>query len=84
MFSTCANPDCRSAFDYREGHLFRFHKAYPAGERPPNTHAVQHLWLCGNCSADYTLAYEDGYGVVILRRPDTAGQPMPCRFVAAA
>jgi hypothetical protein len=71
-------------FDYREGHLFRFHKAYLTGEKPPNTHAVQHFWLCGTCSADYTLAYEDGYGVVILRRPDTAGQPMPCRFVAAA
>ncbi|MGB9464737.1 MAG: hypothetical protein WBR10_06465 [Candidatus Acidiferrum sp.] len=84
MFSSCANPDCRAAFDYREGHLFRFHKAYPAGEKPPNTHAVQHLWLCGNCSSGYTLAYEDGYGVVILRRQDTPGQTLPSRFVAAA
>ncbi|MGC1485356.1 MAG: hypothetical protein WA789_16305 [Candidatus Acidiferrum sp.] len=84
MFSTCANPDCHRGFDYREGHLFRFHKAYPTGERPPNTHAVQHFWLCGNCSANYTLAYERGYGVVIVRRLETAGQPMACRFVAAA
>jgi hypothetical protein len=48
MFSACANPDCKKEFDYREGHLFRFHKAHPAGEVPPNTHSVQHFWLCGN------------------------------------
>lgn len=84
MFSTCANPDCHAGFDYHEGRLFRFHKAYLAGEKPPNTHAVQHFWLCGGCSADFTLAYEDGYGVVILRRLETTGQPIPCRFVAAA
>jgi hypothetical protein len=84
MFSSCANPDCRAAFDYREGHLFRFHKAYPTGEKPPNAYAVQHFWLCGNCSANYTLAYEDGYGVVIVRRLETAGQVVASRFVAAA
>jgi hypothetical protein len=65
MFSTCANPDCRAAFNYREGHLFRFHKAYPVGEMPPNTQAIQHFWLCGNCSAQHTLAYEEGRGVMM-------------------
>ena len=84
MFSNCANPDCHAEFDYREGHLFRFHKAYPAGEQPPNTHAVQHFWLCEICSAEYTLTYDDGSGVTMLRRQDMPGEAMPCRFVAAA
>lgn len=84
MISTCANPDCQAAFEYHEGQLFRFHKAYPAGGKPPNTHAVQHFWLCGCCSKEYTLAYEDGRGVVMLDRVEMSGPPSPCRFVAAA
>jgi hypothetical protein len=46
MLSVCANPDCHAAFDYQQGRLFRFHKDHPAGEKPPNTHSVQHFWLC--------------------------------------
>ena len=57
MFSACANPDCKKRFDYREGRFFRFRKAYLAGDEPPNTHSVQHLWLCGKCSENYTLPY---------------------------
>ena len=66
MFSECANPDCKKPFDYREGRFFRFRKAYLAGGKRPNTHCVQHLWLCGSCSKRYTLAYEDERDVVIL------------------
>ena len=25
MFSTCANPDCATPFDYHRGEFFRFH-----------------------------------------------------------
>lgn len=83
MFSACANPDCRLSFNYLEGRLFRFHKAHPLGTRPPNTHSVQHLWLCGNCSAKYTLEYADR-GVVLLRRPDVSQAEAVCRVVASA
>jgi len=84
MISACANPECCVPLLCGKGRFFRFHKAYPLGAKPPNTHAVQHFWLCGVCSAEYTLAYEDRKGVVMLRRPDAPGQAMPCRFVAAA
>jgi hypothetical protein len=65
MFSACADADCKKDSDYREGRLFRFHKAHRASEAPPNAHSVQHFWLCGKCSEEYTLAYEGLRGVVI-------------------
>ena len=84
MFSTCANPDRKKGFDYREGRLFRFHKAHRASEAPPNTHSVQHFWLCGKCSEEYTLAYEGLRGVVIRYRADVSDPDEACRSVAAA
>jgi hypothetical protein len=50
MFSVCANKDCHAPFDYRQSLLFRFHKDHPANEKPPNTHSVQHFWLCGDAA----------------------------------
>jgi hypothetical protein len=84
MFSVCANPDCQAPFDYRQGRLFRFHKDNPAGERAPNTHSVQHFWLCGVCCGAYTLEYRDGYGVLIKDRPQTSDSLETLRFIAAA
>jgi len=84
MFLACANPDCKKEFDYREGRLFRFHKAHPAGEAPPNTHSVQHFWLCGKCSEEYTLAYEGVRGVLIRYRADVSEPEEAFRFVAVA
>jgi len=46
---------------------------------------VQHLWLCGNCSEKYTLAYEDERGVVMtLQRMELPEERDACRFVAVA
>lgn len=85
MFSVCANPDCQVPFDYRQGQLFRFHKDHPAGEKPPNTHSVQHFWLCGVCRGTYTLEYLDGRGVVI-KSLSTAVRDVThaLRFITAA
>jgi hypothetical protein len=84
MFSECANPDCHILFDYREGRFFRFHKEYPCGETPPNTHSVQHFWLCGKCSELYTLGNEEGRGIVMRHRPEISIHRGALRFVAAA
>jgi len=84
MFSTCANPDCKKEFDYREGRLFRFHKAHPAGEAPPNTHSVQHFWLCQDCLTEYTLDYHTDLGVLLLGQPIKKKKSETCCFVAAA
>lgn len=84
MISMCANPDCRVPFDYRQGRLFRFHKSHAVGEMAPNTHSVQHFWLCGYCCREFTLEYQDGAGVLIRNRPDLVCDGHISRFIAAA
>jgi hypothetical protein len=84
MFSMCANPDCQAPFDYQQGRLFRFQKHHQVGEKPLNTHSVQHFWLCGVCCGTYTLEYWDGRGVLIKCRPETSDNPDTLRFIAAA
>ena len=84
MISECANPQCRAPFDYRGGHYFRFHKVQQPGEQRPNTHCVQHFWLCHGCSAEYTLNYQADRGVFLLRQPEISNKREACCFVAAA
>ena len=68
MISKCANPDCAISLDYWQGRFFRFHKNYPEGAEPVNTHSVQHFWLCKLCSGLYTLECRRNVGVVIRSR----------------
>jgi len=84
MISFCANPACQIPFDYRQGELFRFHKAHRPDEKPPNTHSVQHFWLCGKCSRDFTLVYADERGVLLQDRSAIALPADECSFVASA
>ena len=84
MFSRCANPDCGVPFDYGRGRFFRFHKSHAAGESAPNTHSVQHFWLCGHCCQELTLEYQDAVGVLIKNRPDVVCEAESARFIAAA
>jgi hypothetical protein len=76
-------PGRKKDFDYREGRLFRFHRAHRASEAPLNTHSVQNFWLCGKCSED-TPAYVGLRGVVIRNRADVSDPDEACRFVAVA
>jgi hypothetical protein len=85
MFSFCANPDCQAPFDYRQGRLFRFHKDHPVGEKPPNTHSVQHFWMCGVCCGIYTLEHLAGRGVVIKSHSTAVRERADVlRFITAA
>lgn len=84
MISRCANPACHIALDYLQGQFFRFHKAHAPDEKPPNTHSVQHFWLCGKCSRVHTLVYEEERGVLLCDRSTLAVCEEECRFVAAA
>jgi len=84
MFYYCANPDCLVPFDYQGGHVFRFHKHHAPGEPPPNTHSVQHFWLCGACSLMYTLDYRDDMGVLIRFVPGERSECEQGRLIAAA
>jgi hypothetical protein len=65
MFSECANPNCRAAFDYRQGRFYRFHKPHLDDAQLENTHRVVHFWLCGRCAESYSLDYSESTGAVI-------------------
>jgi hypothetical protein len=68
MFSECANPECRSQFDYHQGAFFRFHSSVQSDGRPANTHSVRHLWLCGRCSKAYYLEHVQNRGILLRSR----------------
>ena len=84
MFSVCANPDCQAPFDYDQGRLFRFHKNAAVGGNAPNSHWVQHFWLCGTCFKTFTLEYHGDRGVLIKTLRVTSADPNAFRFIAAA
>jgi hypothetical protein len=84
MFSVCANPDCSIVFDFREGRYFRFHKNHMPGEAEPNTHSVQHFWLCAKCSDLYTLENQPGRGIVMCDRRESSTHSVAVRFISAA
>ena len=84
MFSVCANPECRAPLAYGQGRFFRFHKNAAAGQERPNTHSVQHFWLCSECCRRFTLELRGAAGVVIMTRPDVACDREVSRCIAAA
>ncbi len=82
MLSHCANSQCGKPFlRLREGKLFLIEtdRLTKPGESvsPPFVRArkqqrhVEHYWLCDDCAAQWTLAFEKDRGVALapLRRP---------------
>ena len=70
MFSErCANPDCAAAFDFRRGHIFRFHLDNGRGSERLNVHAVRHFWLCSDCCREYTLEFREGEAILLKCDP---------------
>src|SRR5579863_1277701 len=74
-FSTCANPECSTPFNFRQGRLFRFYGNHPVGNAASvNAYSLKHLWLCKECVELYTLEYHEGRGLLI---PLAASKPFP-------
>lgn len=79
MVSKCANPECSASFRYLyTGKLFRFEtsggqerrRAMGEEEVPRKCmRRIEFYWLCEECAATMTLAYDPGVG--ILARPIT-------------
>ena len=84
MIFECANPDCSATFDHRNGILLRFPKRASGGQNSPNTHAVQHFWLCAACSQTFVLEYHDDQGVVLSLRWEKPQLAKQYRIIAAA
>jgi len=89
VVSHCANPSCATPLRYlREGRLFQFevkslnHLAdSPEGEvngpkRP--SRQVWHYWLCGHCSSDMTLQFDQVQGLKLTPREEH-----PCSQLAS-
>lgn len=64
-FPKCANPECSARFLYMEGRLVRFRQNHKIDEPPPNTHSVQHFWLCNACSESCMLECDGVHCVTI-------------------
>ena len=75
MLSKCANPDCSNSFRYlHEGKLFRLEtgiggkdglaRAAESEVRKSSRH-LEFFWLCDNCAARMTLAYQRGVGITV-------------------
>lgn len=77
MFLRCANPECASQFDYRQGQLLRA----PRQDDLETQGDVKHFWLCGTCANRYFLEYKQGKGVIML--PRLSGRVAPSRNIAA-
>jgi hypothetical protein len=69
----CANPACPTAFHWTGGGKFFRFRPDPVSasgsnlttDTPLGIHGVRHYWLCERCSHVFTLAYEEGCGVVL-------------------
>jgi hypothetical protein len=78
MLHKCANPKCLNPFrKLSEGKLFpvemkinnRTDRLRPGGKA---SHRIEHFWLCNECAAVLTLAFEPGRGVVTVPRREAA------------
>jgi hypothetical protein len=67
MLAKCANPECSHVFRYfGTGKLYRLSERQQ--HRASANLAVEHFWLCADCSPRMTIAVEpDGKSVVIPR-----------------
>lgn len=68
MLSRCANPDCASLFDYRQGRLFRVQRGQSGRGSAKKPYSVKHFWLCKECAETYTVEYVKGSGMKMVPR----------------
>jgi hypothetical protein len=82
VFQRCANPQCSSQFDYRQGQLIRTPKQERQGDFGESPE-VQHYWLCGVCACRYFLEFRPGKGVIMLPLPIRRAQREASGVIAA-
>jgi len=72
MLQKCANPGCTVPFrSLREGKLFLaetynndLESGFDGNRR--KTHKREHFWLCGACSANFTLHFDPALGMLTV------------------
>jgi hypothetical protein len=86
MVSKCANPSCSAIFRYfREGKLFHLAVGPAALEAADvlETPALEHFWLCGECSSQMTLVSHTA-GVLVVPLQDISEKQKQQRSRSAA
>jgi hypothetical protein len=81
MLSKCANPACSNPFRrLSDGKLFQVETEtclYPDGrhengrKKPP--HRLEYYWLCTQCAAFVTLAFDQNQGIMTVPLPKSTG-----------
>lgn len=71
MLSKCANPACSTPFRYlREGKLFEIEfgvgSEYSAYGAKKPSRRVEFFWLCGQCSAEFTVVQDEQRGAITI------------------
>lgn len=66
MVNHCVNPVCGKPLHYlREGKIFLFsQKHQPNGSA--SLHRLEHYWLCGTCTKEWTLTSDANNGVQLV------------------
>jgi hypothetical protein len=64
MIAKCANPQCSKMLMRLDGGRFF---GFPAKNK-----AIEHFWLCGNCSKHFTLRLVEGEVELLQRTSKTA------------
>jgi hypothetical protein len=85
MLMSCANPQCAKPLHYlREGRIYIFDSVKTNGGGAAN-HAMEHFWLCGDCSQTMILE-QTKEGVRVANRRVVPGRSileMPPRALAS-
>jgi hypothetical protein len=96
MLSKCTNPGCFAQFHYfHQGKLFRWETAGAARDNNPSFGAdpeikaparrIEYFWLCEDCAASMTLAFDRKVGVVVHPLEHSLEvQPLKCAAAAAS
>lgn len=68
MVSHCANPNCQKPLHYlREGKVFLF-SGRNISKRQSTLNRLEHFWLCGVCSREWTLTIDEENKVQLLAK----------------
>ncbi len=68
MVNCCANPECRKPLHYlREGKIFLFSVRRSQDRQDFGIPRLEHYWLCGPCSREWTLGMDGQQGVELIR-----------------
>lgn len=69
MVSHCANPNCQKPLHYlREGKVFLFSRKNNLKQNSKSLQLLEHYWLCGTCSKEWTLTMDGENGIQLMER----------------